>query len=272
MMPAGSDVQGPRAAGRAQAGARYARSIPVLIVSDRPWDFESVAQDLRTQMFDVTLADNGWHAYYRVQATLPSVVLIDADMSHMDSFTICRLLQRTPVLARVRVMLASRRADSRMRVKALETGAVDCLSIPFLSEELMLRIATHLRATPAPACAAPSELQHPAATCGSNLVRAAMELIDAAHESADSVKTLARRVGANERRLASLFKSQVGVGLGKYMMRKKMEMACRLLKDTSMPIQEVAVHVGFRSPCNFSVAFQQQMGISPSRFRQGGPA
>ncbi len=51
---------------------------------------------------------------------------------------------------------------------------------------------------------------------------------------------------------------------------QKMEQR-RLLSQTGMPVREVANHVGFRSVCNFSVAFcHRDQGITRLRISAPG--
>ncbi|PJI91958.1 AraC family transcriptional regulator [Yoonia maricola] len=46
--------------------------------------------------------------------------------------------------------------------------------------------------------------------------------------------------------------------------------ACMMLKETKMPIQDIAQHLGFRSPAYFTRSFQEKSGQTPRDFRQKG--
>jgi transcriptional regulator GlxA family with amidase domain len=41
-----------------------------------------------------------------------------------------------------------------------------------------------------------------------------------------------------------------------------------LLSESAMSVQDVADLVGFRNACNFTTAFRQRIGMTPSQFRQ----
>lgn len=41
-----------------------------------------------------------------------------------------------------------------------------------------------------------------------------------------------------------------------------------LLCESAMSVQDVAELVGFRNACNFTTAFRQRIGMTPSQFRQ----
>jgi AraC-like DNA-binding protein len=51
------------------------------------------------------------------------------------------------------------------------------------------------------------------------------------------------------------------------MRRARLEEAARLLRQTGLPVQDVADQVGYRSPTAFIRAFGRQYGCPPLRYR-----
>lgn len=47
-----------------------------------------------------------------------------------------------------------------------------------------------------------------------------------------------------------------------------MKEACRLLSNTGLASQAIALEVGFTSGASFSTAFRDRYGLSPNQFRQ----
>ena len=41
-----------------------------------------------------------------------------------------------------------------------------------------------------------------------------------------------------------------------------------LLRQTDMPLKQIAYQLGFSSPSNFSTAFRRSSGLSPAKFRR----
>lgn len=242
--------------------------ISVLVVSERPEDLEPALSQLRAQLFDVVITSRGWDAYYRARAAMPGVMLVDAELGSMDSMTLCRLIQRAGMVPRMGVIVMSRSNTVQTRIACLELGVFDVLSLPLDPKELMLRIAAHRRATLLK-CEATAEcgIRGPRHTTLSPVVQAVIDLVDRKGGLACGVKQLAKNIGMRERRLTETFKAEMGEPLSTYLRRKKISAACRLLSGTTLSIKEIAVQVGFRSPCNFTVAFQHGMGMSPSRYR-----
>jgi len=53
-----------------------------------------------------------------------------------------------------------------------------------------------------------------------------------------------------------------------YIREARLRKAQELLAASSMSVQDIAELVGFRSACNFTTAFRERQGITPSQFRQ----
>jgi LacI family transcriptional regulator len=52
--------------------------------------------------------------------------------------------------------------------------------------------------------------------------------------------------------------------------RIRMERACRLLRETSLPLSEIARRSGFTDPLYLSRAFKKYVGVAPRQFRKEG--
>lgn len=64
------------------------------------------------------------------------------------------------------------------------------------------------------------------------------------------------------------FQKQFGVPPGLYRTQRRLAVACRLLKLTTMTHQRIATHLGFADECHFSKRFKQIMGVSPREYRR----
>lgn len=65
------------------------------------------------------------------------------------------------------------------------------------------------------------------------------------------------------------FKKVTGVSPGKYLVRKRMDRACHILRSTSKSIFEISVLLGYKSQYEFSNQFKKQFGVYPKHFRDG---
>lgn len=83
-----------------------------------------------------------------------------------------------------------------------------------------------------------------------------------------SVESLCSIFGKSRTYLFSLFKEDTGFGLMYHIARVRIENAKRLLCDTEMTIQEVALQVGFNSAMTFTRAFKKYEKMAPSKYRE----
>lgn len=80
---------------------------------------------------------------------------------------------------------------------------------------------------------------------------------------------LASYAGLSRRQLERLFQRYVGSPPLKYYLELRLIRARQLLKQTHMPITEVALACGFVSPPHFTKCYHDRFGHSPSRERKG---
>lgn len=64
------------------------------------------------------------------------------------------------------------------------------------------------------------------------------------------------------------FKREMGMTPYQYLLKRKMTIAERLLRDTVLPVKEVAEHLGYEDAHYFSGLFKKEKGASPKRFRE----
>jgi AraC family transcriptional regulator len=69
---------------------------------------------------------------------------------------------------------------------------------------------------------------------------------------------------------AHAFRQTVGLAPHRYVLLRRVEVARRLLRETDLPITEIAHQVGYSSQSSFSVVFHRVTGRSPRNFRNGG--
>lgn len=74
--------------------------------------------------------------------------------------------------------------------------------------------------------------------------------------------------GYHEKYISTLFKQETGTGLKEYILKVKMEHACRQLSATDISISRLALNLGFPDAHNFSSAFRKVVGVSPSTYRK----
>jgi len=86
-------------------------------------------------------------------------------------------------------------------------------------------------------------------------------------ESPQSRVALARQAGISLRQLERLFHTHVGHGIHQHYRWLRLERARQLLRETTLPVLDVALATGFASASQFARAYKSAFGEPPSRTR-----
>jgi transcriptional regulator GlxA family with amidase domain len=95
----------------------------------------------------------------------------------------------------------------------------------------------------------------------------AKDRMDAASHEAWPVQRLAGVSGVSEAHFARSFKQAFGVPPHRYLLTRRIERATALLRDSELPITEIAFQTGWESLGTFGRTFRDITGESPSAVR-----
>lgn len=95
----------------------------------------------------------------------------------------------------------------------------------------------------------------------------ARDRMDAASHEAWPVQRLAEVSGVSEAHFARSFKQAFGIPPHRYLLTRRIEQATTLLRDTALPITEIAFATGWESLGTFGRTFRDITGQSPSAVR-----
>src|SRR5262249_30194701 len=91
--------------------------------------------------------------------------------------------------------------------------------------------------------------------------------MDAASQEEWPVRRLARVSGVSEAHFARSFRDAFGVPPHRYLLTRRIERAAALLRDTDLPVTEIAFQTGWNSLGTFGRIFRDITGESPSELR-----
>ena len=100
----------------------------------------------------------------------------------------------------------------------------------------------------------------------------AKDRMDAASHEAWPVRRLARVSGVSEAHFARSFKQAFGVPPHRYLLTRRIERATALLRDSDMPIIDIAFQTGWASLGTFGRTFRDITGESPGAIRERAQA
>lgn len=92
--------------------------------------------------------------------------------------------------------------------------------------------------------------------------------INANYHDKITIDDITRRFDTNRTTLSKRFMSVTGNSVIQYLNRYRINIAAMLLRDTSLPVNDIMYRVGFNDPTHFGKTFRQICGITPSSYRK----
>jgi DNA-binding response OmpR family regulator len=250
------------------------RRAHILVIDDNIEELQLLLGALRGAGHRISLAFDALQGYRRVTALQPDLVLLDVRMGATDGFATCRLLKADRTTSHIPVIFVTSSSSVEERLTGLREGAVDYILKPFDSSEVLARVAVHLALSGsshrAQACIAQAEnvLENARSDNADRVIaQAAERLVLSDLAKVPTLPELATRVGTHEKRLSRVFREQTGRTVFEFVRERRLGEAQRLLAGSALSVEEVAQAVGFSGAANFSTAFRERFGITPSSYR-----
>lgn len=117
----------------------------VLIVDDTPDNLAMLSDALNDAGYMVLVALDGLSALNRIERRRPDLILLDAMMPGLDGFETCRRIKAQPANADIPVLFMTALTESRHVVQGFEVGGSDYVTKPIQTDEVLARVAAHLR-------------------------------------------------------------------------------------------------------------------------------
>lgn len=116
----------------------------VVAVDDNPVNLDTLLDALSGERLDLAIATDGNSALSLIEREQPDLVLLDVMLPDISGFEVCRRLKSNPKTADTQVVFMTSLSNREHRLQGLHAGAVDYISKPFDTEELLARIRPHI--------------------------------------------------------------------------------------------------------------------------------
>ena len=100
------------------------------------------------------------------------------------------------------------------------------------------------------------------------LVAIAKQYMDENFDQGITVSEAAAYVFLSQGYFTRAFRDEMGISPMNYLMKKRIEKACKLLQNNEIKVSAISLQSGFSSPQRFNVAFRKQMGMTPMEYRK----
>ena len=85
-----------------------------------------------------------------------------------------------------------------------------------------------------------------------------------------SVDHIARNIGISREHLSRIFRQHLKESPSEYIMKRKMELACKLLINTNLTSKEIAERISYENSVSFNRAFKKLVKMTPGQLRELG--
>ncbi len=118
----------------------------ILIVDDIPTNIKLLYDFLQQSGYKVSIAKSAESAFKKLEKITPDLILLDVMMPGpgMDGFEACKKLKQAPETQEIPVIFMTALTDEVDKVKGLSIGAVDYITKPIHTDEVLARIKVHL--------------------------------------------------------------------------------------------------------------------------------
>lgn len=116
----------------------------ILIVDDIPEHIAFAGSLLRDESYRVYAVTSGSAALRFLETKRPDLIMLDIKMEGMDGLTVCRHIKENPDTRDIPVIFLTAETGTEAIKQGFELGGCDYVVKPFLREEFLARVRTHL--------------------------------------------------------------------------------------------------------------------------------
>ncbi|MFT5366617.1 MAG: two-component system sensor histidine kinase/response regulator, partial [Candidatus Latescibacterota bacterium] len=121
------------------------KSAQILIVDDMPQNIQILEELLHRENFKLHSVNDGSQVLEFVQTQKIDLILLDIRMPNQNGFDTCRQLKAHSNTEEIPIIMITASNKKEDIIKSFEAGAVDYVTYPFESTELLSRVRSHLR-------------------------------------------------------------------------------------------------------------------------------
>lgn len=256
------------------------RSLPMLLLVEDNYDLQAYLKRKLSVRYNVITADSGEKALSLIGKHKVDMILTDIVLQGMDGVELCRRVSRDMETSHIPVIVLSAISSVDVKVRAMESGAVNYIEKPFTMDYLMACISGVLDKRRQLKEALRNEPASVVDMAPFNLVsrdEAFLKRLEAVvgenmSNSSFSVARLEDAMYMSRSSLTRKMKGLLNTTPVEYLRARRLSVAAEMLKSGKYHINEVCYAVGFASPSYFAKCFRAMYGKLPGEYAEtSGP-
>jgi len=116
----------------------------VLIVDDNTTNIQVLGSVLKKENYKIAVALSGAEALKFLATEIVDIILLDVMMPEMDGYELCSIIKKDERLHSIPIIFLTAKSNQDDINKGFRVGAVDYITKPFNSEELLGRVSAHV--------------------------------------------------------------------------------------------------------------------------------
>ncbi|MCM1111115.1 MAG: response regulator [Clostridium sp.] len=271
----------PESATSSRNATRSPERTSILLVEDNP-ELLAFLSDEFSANYNVYTATNGLEALKVAEENPIDIVVSDVMMPEMDGIELCAKLKGNLATSHIPVILLTAKTDDISVMQGYESGAEAYVAKPFDPQILELRVRNILRARRKFLRSVMEAGETPDTTATEDtpqftkfdkdfMTRINTLIEENIDNSQFSIADITREFGISRSLLHTKMKSFVNCSMTDYIRRRRIERACRLLRE-GYNVSETAYRTGFSDPNYFSKVFKKEIGMTPTEFTNDRPS
>jgi len=116
----------------------------ILIVDDNIKNIQVLGNILRDHDYEIAVALNGKVAMDWIRSDSFDLILLDIMMPEMDGYEVCTEIKKINGLKDIPIIFLTAKTETENIIQGFDSGAVDYVTKPFNSAELLVRVKTQL--------------------------------------------------------------------------------------------------------------------------------
>lgn len=116
----------------------------IYVIDDNQMNLILTSKILENFGYETQTALSGEGAFILLEKEIPSLILLDISMPDMDGYEVCRRIKQNKKWSEIPIVFLTANNQTEDLVEGFSVGGVDYITKPFKSEELFVRVSTHL--------------------------------------------------------------------------------------------------------------------------------
>lgn len=247
--------------------------LPVVLIAEDNQDMRSFIAETLENKFQIISAEDGLDALEKAVAQVPDLVISDWMMPRMDGHSLCVKLKDHKATSHIPIIMLTAKADQDSKLEGLQTGADDYLTKPFDARELIVRVLNLIeQRKKLRELFRQQIILHPKQISikspDAEFLDKVLSLMESNYPNAlFGVEEFTQEIGLSRMQLHRKLKALTDTSPGEFLRQFRLERAKQLLKLPGIQVSEVAYQTGFNNLSNFTKAFKDFTGLTPSEFK-----